>query len=303
MGFVAEAAVVSALGLALVACLLLFTSDRAPEGSTGQGNIADVAALVEELGYSLDRQFIRLTYTQERVAEAVVERVIAATSSTAIDRGVRPDSLRLVREISHSLGTPLAGIKAQVNVLKLRGHVNEDGGTRLDQIRTAVDLCQAYILAYRNLGIVDDSTTFLADDRLTSAISRALDFYGTHYGREIVSAVAVPDSLPGYSIYQLLSAILPLLENAVEGAADERVAVEHSKVGRSDAIRISNAIAGGLAANFLEDGVSGKGGRHQGLGIGVSRRLVESMGGTLIARSVGTRLEMVVQIPSKVEDG
>lgn len=295
----AEALVISAFGLAIVAVLLLVITSNSSEPTSAR-RFDDMARQIERLSYEFDRKISQATYAQERMASEVVESVQNAVSTLSPEHRGRSESLRLTREISHSLGTPFAGIKAEVRVLEAEdGSDSHRVSFRLERIRTAIDLCQAFVLAYRNLGAVDERTTFLADVRLPEAITRALDFYAAQQGSDVEAAVAMPDAFAGYSNYQILSAILPLLENAVEGTVDGRVAVEHRREERFDVVQISNAFSGGLAEGFLDDDVTGKGGNHEGLGISVSRRLVESMGGALSAESVDQQIRVRISIPVK----
>jgi signal transduction histidine kinase len=206
----------------------------------------------------------------------------------------------IVREISHSLGTPLAGIRANVDVL-LTNSPNDPAALQasLGRIKTAVDLCQAFLLAYRQLDRISQASGLPDDEPLETAIVKAVELYAAGHSSTTVTAdVDLPQVLPGYSSYQVLAILLPLIENAVEAAADGVVHVTHDVIDGYEVLSVTNAWNIPLAANIGDDGMTTKTG-HQGLGLGVSRRLSESIGGSLSWVSTHGRASFDVRLPSK----
>ena len=285
----------TAAALAFVAVLLLVSTTRDPDTQRTIATVDPSKQYVE-----LRRQLDQVVYAQNRTAEEIADSIARLTPSPDSPYLGHPEAAKLMRELSHSLGTPLAGIKAEVQVLESQGNMASKIERRLSRIRTGVDLCQAFLLAYRNLGVVDNSTSFLRNESLEAAISRASEFYAGRATRTVQTRLVLPNAIPGYGSYQFLAAVLPLLENAVEGTADGLISIEHTRLGDFDVVSISNAVVGKLIKDFMVDGVSSKD-AHQGLGIGVSQRIVQSLGGTLESRCIDNRLDMIIRLPAKAK--
>jgi signal transduction histidine kinase len=234
----------------------------------------------------LTKELEQLLYVQNRrMTEDLTERLTSALRvslpSTRTDAST--DVLKIVRELSHSLGNPLAGIKADASTLR---HEDLSGGSTesVERIRVGVDLCQTFLLAYRNIGIIDHGTGFLAQSSLQDLVVKAIQFYAARTTIELKTEVALPDSIPPFSNYQVLAALLPLLENAVEASTDGQVVVQSTIGSERPYIQVENVVASSPPADMMEDGVTSKDpSEHSGLGLGISQRMALSLGWKLSA--------------------
>ncbi len=236
----------------------------------------------------------QLELLQDRNARELSERVSASLGALDGTRDHRSDAL--VREVSHSLGTPIAGIVAEIGALR-PGAKSEAMVERFDRIEAAAELCQAFLLSYRHLERVDMSTGFLQGEPLQTLLEKAGRLYVSQTGNHIELDVDVPQELPGYSNYQVLAALLPLLENAVEAGAP--VGVSHGQTADCEVLSVRNASEARPSADLLIDGVSTKE-AHDGLGLGISQRLVQSIGGSLDWSHQDSEVVFVVTLPRRV---
>jgi len=246
--------------------------------------------LGEDISDSIRKELSRITYVQNRLNEELVESLSTrrplyhGPAESADAPSVQAE--QLVRELSHSLGTPLAGTLADLVVVTQSLDPESLRGVRsnLERMSTAIDLCQAFLLSYRKLAAVEDNTGFLADADLSKLVERAANYYSALLGSDPSLEIELPSSVPPYHTYQVLAVLWPLIENALEGSSGGRVSFRYRATDAGERIKLTNAVSQPVPENFMKNGVTTKNrAEHSGLGMGVSARLAESLGWTLNA--------------------
>ncbi|MFK0098603.1 sensor histidine kinase [Streptomyces sp. NPDC091040] len=219
---------------------------------------------------------------------------------------VSGERARLTQEIAHSLGTPLAQIEAaalSMESLSVGGDETAERAVR--RIREGVEICKCFINAYRNYGTLQKGVGESFTGTGADALIMALDFYSDAAGKPIAAEVGeMPESFVGYSNDFVIAALLPLLENAVDASPERgRIAVNFAR--RPDAISftISNKCASGPPGSEVFDrGYTTKSG-HQGVGLSVSKGLIEGYAGGEITMDVdGDEVTFTVALPFRREE-
>jgi K+-sensing histidine kinase KdpD len=183
------------------------------------------------------------------------------------------DAASLVKEIGHSLKTPLSQIEVALKLLSSANHLSPDDLSTLERARTSVAICNAYIQSYRELFSVDTSKANTVGGSLRDAIKHFTS------GSRVSVVVDVPDTVANYNNSFLLVTLLPLIENAIESAPKESV-VHVTYTDRSGAARfeVENEITAPLPENPFEPGLTTKT-HHDGMGLSVVKRLASSVPG------------------------
>lgn len=180
----------------------------------------------------------------------------------------------LVRQLSHSLGTPLSRIKA--DALALRDA--SDTPAESDRIIAAVDLSQAYLESFRRLATLEERKGILDDKNLAQEVSQLLNVYRANEASGPQVSVDLPKNIPGYQNTFLLAVMAPLLENAVEACPSEGEIVVDHELNSHHTIRVSNTDNGEpIPDDPVLEGCSSKS-DHDGLGLSVARTLLHSRG-------------------------
>jgi signal transduction histidine kinase len=249
--------------------------------------------LAEEVRRAVASEMDRVGSFQQRIAEQL-ESVAAANrtlrNELAIERQAQtgePRSLdhgqdNPLREISHSLGTPLARLRADVDLLTADPSLRENAQRRVARMALAVDLCQAFLFAFRRLGVVAETGSVFSSAKLGDVVAALGSLFSTAETPPVeIATEALPERITGYSVGFVLVALAPLIENAVE-ASPHAVAVEvdYWCDERGHSLVVKNRTIDSFAAEMLEREVSSKPG-HDGLGLPTVRRLIGSVGGEL----------------------
>ena len=181
----------------------------------------------------------------------------AAGAGAGAGAGASLLSGRIVRELAHSLGTPLAGVKATVVTLQqlTRDEVSNPRSDHLNRISTAVDLCQAILFSYRKIADVEDNSGLLATSSLKKSLTDATALFASASGRPVQANIDVPDNIGQLPNMQILSVMVPLLENAVEYTTDDRVAVIYELIGERETLIVRNAAKTPLPTGYLHAGI------------------------------------------------
>lgn len=221
---------------------------------------------------------------------------------------VSAERARLTQEIAHSLSTPLAQIEAAALSME-SGTAGEDEAAVLAvrRIREGVEICKCFISAYRNYGELQKDVGESLAGTGADVLRTAVDFYANAVGKSIEPEIGdIPESFDGYADDFVIAALLPLLENAVDASPERgKVAVYFTREADTISFTISNVCASGPPVGRVFDrGYTTKSG-HQGVGLSVSKGLVEGFaGGEISMKADGDEAAFTVSLPSRrQEDG
>jgi len=130
------------------------------------------------------------------------------------------ESAKLMRELSHSLYTPLSQIDAALLSLESRGNQdsNSNSDSSVQTIRQSIDICKSVLSAFRELVRVGGLTGSWSPVSIKSALSSAAPVYNKSLDRNIEVELDMPDVIPGYTNGYITALLLPLLENALESS-------------------------------------------------------------------------------------
>nr|WP_246416711.1 HAMP domain-containing sensor histidine kinase [Nocardioides luti] len=186
---------------------------------------------------------------------------------------------RLTAELAHELRTPLSAIQGAADLALLRGGLDEDAQTDLEQIavssRAMAETITTLLDLARDPSAREQSSTCRVDEVVAGVaglVPEGIVFDDTAAALHDVR-LASPRDLA-------VRALAPLVDNAVRHARS-RVSVGAEVVGRSVVLRVADDGAGIDAAvrpQLFTPGASGPGG-GTGLGLGIARRVARSVGG------------------------
>jgi signal transduction histidine kinase len=287
--WVSVAAVISAIvavTVAVVTGATFIVTNRFQRRDLEKRQAETQARLLETLRYQteLQQQFLKAQTSSINVNVERIAEDLQSSSPQPPEGELQLDiqGEKLIREISHSLNTPLAQIE-----LALRGAWESQLGTdpkspnliTLNAAEESVQLCRAVLAAYRDLTSVARVATHWDITDLEASIQASINVFITQNERshDGVTGIAItPKALPGYSNYMVISLLLPLLQNAVEGASphtEVRCWTESSD--SAFQLKVSNTTEIEPDITRLEEpGYSSKGDGHEGLGLSSVRTLL-----------------------------
>lgn len=180
-----------------------------------------------------------------------------------------------MREISHSLNTPLSQIEIALSLIEGGPSLSSDDNEALARAITSVALCKAYIQAFRLVAGGEMAPVGSVEQSLNELVSRAVSAASSD-GVEV--DVRLPEDI-GYGSAFILTMLMPLIENAVE-ASDRNGLVEVWADGDDSSITLNvrNTAPEPLSSDMYRPGVSTKQ-DHEGLGLAIVQRLVGSIPG------------------------
>jgi signal transduction histidine kinase len=173
-----------------------------------------------------------IEFSQERIAQEQVSRVsinverlvedIQGSPRSALHGDAMGELEQVVREMSHSLNTPLAQIELALS--ELADNPQSSPGPRArGEISRAMDtlqLCRAVLAAYRDVTSIATVATHWDIRNLLMAIQSVVGacIAGLVPSKDLRVEVVAPLTLAGYSNYFVVSLLLPLIQNAIEAA-------------------------------------------------------------------------------------
>ena len=119
----------------------------------------------------------------------------------------------IIREIAHSLNTPLAQIEATVLALKVH---SEEQKRAIGGLLDATQICKSFLAAFREAAVSVEGCGSVGACSLSDSLKAAAKVYGTRVRKEFQLQVDMPDRLPEYDNNYVLAILLPILENAIE---------------------------------------------------------------------------------------
>lgn len=282
--------------------------------SAGEEHSAQAAPL--EVGAGDEGRFVKVTYLPRRDVNGVVAGIDLFAFDVS-DQVLRRRKLEdLLSVASHELRTPLAAMQLHLQVLRAKTAASGEGLplavmsrhlgaierqiTR--QVRLIEDLIDVSRLGADRLRLDPEETdlaAFTAD-----AVKRFLDDSGDAPSLQL----EVPDALPvEIDRFRYEQIVTNLLSNATKYGAGKPVLARVEAAGalrvrisvRDQGIGISAADLERIFDRF-ERSVAVK--HHAGLGLGlwITRRLIEAMGGTITVQSeLGRGSEFMVELPRR----
>jgi signal transduction histidine kinase len=246
-----------------------------------------------------DRLTLLSRYLEEEVPRAVLNGIRGELDGLA-GRGpsvqTTETAASLIREISHSLNTPLAQIEA--SILSMDRSVVRDTA-KLDNILEGVRICKSFLAAFREVATLTRDVRAWSPDSISEAVRSASALYAHRAGKSPEVEVHIADSVPGYNNNYLMAVLLPLVENAMDAVKpDGSVKVTGALRGDVYVIDVCNdGVVDGLPELIYENGFTTKH-EHEGLGLATVRRLVASKRDARISHKVdGSFVTFTVELP------
>jgi signal transduction histidine kinase len=244
----------------------------------------------------------------KEVTSSVLNEIKSEVKTSEIEN-VSNDSLSfegrqsLIREISHALYTPLSRIDAiATNVLATKpgAEISE----KMNKAKSAVDICNTYLTAYRNLIHISDKSPYWRPDSLKEAIAASAAVYADQLEKNLDIKVIAPDVTERVSNVYLLALLLPIIENAIEASANNDsisicVTAEEGNL-RGD---VSNRIHAQFPGDdVFRPGFTTKEGGHDGLGLTIVLSLLSAFsGGSVVYQIDDNSVMFSIRLPAATE--
>jgi len=215
---------------------------------------------------------------------------------------------QLMRELSHSLSTPLSQVRSLARTILptlpgLEPTTKQSAEAALAQIITHAEVCLSFIRAFRAL-VAFDRDGVLTSGSLCDAIREATQVYAQRSDATTPLTVELPASIEGYGNDYLLAVLLPLIENAVEASPPRApVIITCAETDTGTRVIMTNHSTTSLPPDVSEAGVTTKKG-HEGLGLfTVSHLLSVHAGAALALHMEGSLVTTEVPLPKATQLG
>lgn len=245
--------------------------------------------LSNTLESTLDR---KLTKSLETFKTDISPKLDIAKFSQGQDSS---SSATIMREISHSLNTPLSQIEA-ANLSMKELYKSKDLGIfefsdYTSAIQSSLNICKSFLAAYRELVLVASSSSFWSPKSLTSALSSAFDVYKRKENKNLTLSIDISEDIPGYSNNYLISVLLPLIENAVESSgSDNEVKIVGQKSNSIYIISVINATKEPPTSDVIYDDSYTTKPSHEGMSLSIVKHLISSNRNASISHKVDSNL-------------
>lgn len=269
----------------------------------------------EEMIYETKREIQRITEMLPKIIESTTEDIqmrlvtkienvfnekikniakdlqLQFTTSDKLPNQEKDRSSTLVRELSHTLHTPLSQIEAATLSLISQSSngktINSGLSKSLDSIQTSLNICKSVLAAYRELVLMVRSSTTWSPTSLAQALTSAANLYINNVKKKLTFKVNMPDEIHGYSNNYVVAILLPIIENAVEAG---RNGSEISILGKDNndnyLIEVTNVTDSPIkSTDIYKDGFSTKPG-HLGSGLTIVKHLLTAYSGSSISHKM-----------------
>jgi signal transduction histidine kinase len=173
----------------------------------------------KELSVRLDSILSAVTQSQEKPAES---------------------SEQLIRELSHSLNTPLSQIEVSASLALSTYDEENELSESIRSISDSVQVCKAFLGAYREL-VISGSAAVWNPKSIGKAVASASKVYSASRNKQISLESDLPITIEGYSNNYITALILPILENAIESSRQDTVVkINFSQEGEKNQLSIIN---------------------------------------------------------------
>lgn len=210
-------------------------------------------------------------------------------------------SEQMIRELSHSLNTPLSQIEVSAS-LALSSCDNKD--ELMESIRSvsdSVQVCKAFLGAYREL-VTSGSAAVWNPKSIEKAVVSASKVYATSRNKEINLEIDFPETIEGYSNNYITALILPILENAIESNKIKKsVIIKFSQESDKNVITIVNEPQNDPGGDEIyEQGFTTKE-SHEGTGLTSVRNLLIAYQGASLKHFFESQLAtFTITLPRRV---
>lgn len=260
--------------------------------------------LQEELFYRLDRLEKRLSKASidayDTELSSRLDSILNAVSqSKELPEGT-PENI--VRELSHSLNTPLSQIEVAASIAITSKEQGEDIEKSIRSIIDSVQVCKAFLGAFREL-VVSGSAAVWNPSSISDTVNSAGQIYIASQNKPITLKIKLPSNVDGYSNNYVTSLILPLLENAVESSKEHTIIeVAFSDIDNRNIVRIINepeALPGGN--EIYAQGYTTKK-DHEGTGLTSVKHLLSAYQGASLEHSHDSKMvTFTISLPGRVK--
>ena len=149
-------------------------------------------------------------------------------------------SEQLIRELSHSLNTPLSQIEVSASLALSTDDNQDDLKESIRSIADSVQVCKAFLGAYREL-IISGAAAVWNPKSINNAVESASKVYAISRNKDVNLDLDLPEAIEGYSNNYITALILPLLENAVESNKEGKlITIKHSQTAEKNQLLIIN---------------------------------------------------------------
>lgn len=258
----------------------------------------------EELIYRLDRLENRIS--SKNVLPPNIElstrldSILDAVTQSQSETSDAP--VQLIRELSHSLNTPLSQIEVSASVALSTLDNRTELEKSIHSISDSVQVCKAFLGAFRELVISAPSAVWNPNS-IEDAIKSAAKIYASSQKKEFTYKFELPAAIDGYSNNYISSLILPILENAIEsGKKGTQITIEYSNKEEVDYITVTNEPESEPGGNEIyEQGFTTKK-DHEGTGLTSVKHLLSAIRGANLEHKFESRLATFkISIPRRMK--
>ena len=247
----------------------------------------DIAKIISEYRQVTDLQIRKLTEsidelikirkvtTDENPKDNHLEEVITELHELKSELGTNRvsynDNKRVISELYHFFETPFTNVIANCENLHNSLKKSESKATLkyIDSIENSIGLCRGYITFYREIENITSQEE--AIDNLEDSVKASFNIYRDASHKKIRLSVSLSKSYQGFSNFELITMLTPLIQNAVTAAPKN---TEIRVYEENDCIFVTNEYEGKLSlANLKKDGFSSRK-NHEGLGLRIVRGLL-----------------------------
>ena len=264
------------------------------------------AVLERDLAVWLDNRGVRYA---DNVSASLISELLARQNVVA--QGVQSklteppskDGIAFIRELAHSLNTPLSQIEAAA--LLLPDDPREDSApgsgskTPARRIYHSVEICKAFLAAFMQITKVASQTSKWNPKSLEASLHAAAELYADKARSGVKSSIHIGVEPRGYSASYIIAVTLPIIENAFESAKPySTVSVEITAGPREYRIQVTSAYETIPEVDSMySNGFTTKA-DHQGIGLSVVQSLLSAYQGARITHEIiEAQICFVISLP------
>lgn len=229
--------------------------------------------------------------------------ISAQEKSASSQRRPQEEHVTFIRDLAHSLNTPLSQIEAAALLLQEdfepESSTASEARSAANRIYHSAEICKAFLSAFMQITKVASQTSKWNPRSLEQSLAAAAELYAKESNRQVKFDVNIKSALSGYSSSYVLAVTLPLLENAFEAArsgttvtakiTDEPVQYTISVTSTSDDMPEGDSI--------YNSGFTTKA-NHQGLGLAIVQRLLSAYQGARITHEIeDDKISFQIRLP------